>query len=192
MAEPPHRRPYTYGGRDCQAPLNEPSRHDAIHGLVRWLDWSLLRHDPSQVTLSCAVRPQPGYEWQLDLEITYQLDRAGLTVTLTAVNTDDEPAPFGVGFHPYLTLGTTVDALELTVPATTFLDPDTAGRTRDDDPRGRDAAGLHRGLVGFCRRSWIPRSATSRARAMGGLSPDCPIRPAADRSSCGSTAATAT
>ena len=115
---------YTYGGRDCQAPLNEPSRHDAIHGLVRWLDWSLQRHEQNRDTLSCAIRPQPGYEWQLDLEITYQLDQAGLTVTLTAVNTDDEPAPFGVGFHPYLTLGNTVDALELTVPATTFLDPD--------------------------------------------------------------------
>ena len=116
---------YTYGGRDCQAPLNEPSRHDAIHGLVRWLDWSLLRHDPSRVALACAVRPQPGYEWQLDLEVTYELDQGGLTVSLTAVNTDDEPAPFGVGFHPYLTLGTTVNALELTVPATTILDPDT-------------------------------------------------------------------
>ncbi|MGO4104912.1 aldose 1-epimerase family protein [Leifsonia sp. YAF41] len=115
---------YTYGGRDCQAPLNEPARHDAIHGLVRWLDWSPLRHDSNQVTLSCAVRPQPGYEWQLDLEINYLLDRSGLTVTFTAVNTDDESAPFGVGFHPYLTLGRAVDALELTVPGTAILDPD--------------------------------------------------------------------
>ena len=79
---------------------------------------------PNQVTLSCAVRPQPGYEWQLDLQITYTLDGTGLTVTFIAVNTDSEPAPFGVGFHPYLTLGTaTVDDLELTVPATAFLDP---------------------------------------------------------------------
>jgi aldose 1-epimerase len=115
---------YRYGGRDCQAPLNEVSRHDAIHGLVRWLDWTLLAHDPNQVTLSCALRPQPGYEWQLDLQITYTLDGAGLTVTFIAVNTDSEPAPFGVGFHPYVTLGTaTVDGLELTLPATAFLDP---------------------------------------------------------------------
>jgi aldose 1-epimerase len=119
---------YRYGGRDCQAPLNEVSRHDAIHGLVRWLDWTLLAHDPNQVTLSCALRPQPGYEWQLDLQITYTLDGAGLTVTFTAVNTDSEPAPFGVGFHPYLTLGTaTVDGLELTVPATAVLDPGGPG-----------------------------------------------------------------
>ena len=57
---------YRYGDRDCQAPLNELSRHDAIHGLVRWLDWSLVAHDPASVALSCAVRPQPGYEWHLE------------------------------------------------------------------------------------------------------------------------------
>ena len=77
------------------------SRHDAIHGLVRWLDWSLVERDLATITLACAVRPQPGYEWQLDLEITYAVDDAGLTVTFTAVNADSEPAPFGVGFHPY-------------------------------------------------------------------------------------------
>ena len=72
---------YRYGDRDCQAPINEVSRHTAIHGLVRWLDWSLVTHDPASVTLSCAVRPQPGYEWQLDLQITYALSQDGLAVT---------------------------------------------------------------------------------------------------------------
>jgi hypothetical protein len=48
---------YRYGDRDCKAPINEVSRHNAIHGLVRWLDWSLLAHDQTSVTLSCAVRP---------------------------------------------------------------------------------------------------------------------------------------
>jgi aldose 1-epimerase len=114
---------YRYGGRDCQAPINELGRNTAIHGLVRWLDWSPVGHESTSVTLSCAVRPQPGYEWQLDLEVTYALDDTGLTVTFQAVNADTERAPFGVGFHPYLTLGTTsIDRLQLTVPATSFLD----------------------------------------------------------------------
>jgi aldose 1-epimerase len=114
---------YRYGDRDCQAPLNEVSRHGAIHGLVRWLDWYLVAHDETSVNLSCAVRPQPGYEWQLDLQITYALSQAGLVVTCQAVNADSEPAPFGVGFHPYLTLGMAVDGLTLTVPAATYLEP---------------------------------------------------------------------
>ena len=90
---------YSYGGRECQAPLNEPSRHDAIHGLVRWLDWSVVTHESDQVTLACTVRRQPAYEWQVDIEITYAVDVSGLTVTLVARNADNEPAPFGVGFH---------------------------------------------------------------------------------------------
>lgn len=115
---------YEYGGRQCQAPLNEPSRHDAIHGLVRWSDWSLVAHLEASVTLSYAMRPQPGYEWLLELELTYELDDAGLTVTLRARNLDSARAPFGVGFHPYLSVGATaIDDLELTVPATRTLDP---------------------------------------------------------------------
>jgi aldose 1-epimerase len=121
---------YQYGGHECRAPINEPSRNTAIHGLVRWLDWSLVAHGQTSVTLSCAVRPQPGYEWQLDLEVTYALDRNGLTVTLDAVNVDAERAPFGVGFHPYLTLGSpSIDRLDLTLPATIYRDPDGPGGT---------------------------------------------------------------
>jgi aldose 1-epimerase len=115
---------YQYGGRDCQAPINELSRNTAIHGLVRWLDWSLVAYDSTSVTLACAVRPQPGYEWQLDLTVAYALDDAGLTVTCQAVNVGSAKAPFGVGFHPYLSLGTaSIEALHLTVPAASYLDP---------------------------------------------------------------------
>ncbi|MET0523196.1 MAG: aldose 1-epimerase family protein [Nocardioides sp.] len=120
---------YRYGDRDCQAPLNEVSRHDAIHGFVRWLDWSPVAHDPASVALSCAVRPQPGYEWHLELGIEYRLGPAGLTVSFRATNVGGERAPFGLGFHPYLTTGTdSIDGLELTLPATTYLGPDGAAR----------------------------------------------------------------
>ncbi|MGH1563000.1 aldose 1-epimerase family protein [Mumia sp. DW29H23] len=135
---------YTFGRRECQAPLNELSRHDAIHGLVRWLDWTCVEHTASSVTLRCTVRPQPGYEWHLDLEITYALDAAGLRVTLDARNADVEAAPFGVGFHPYLTLGRRpIDGLMLTVPATAdaswdhdFRTPRHLGSTRLDNAFG--------------------------------------------------------
>ena len=131
---------YQYGGRACQAPLNEVSRHDAIHGLVRWLDWTLVERDRATVTLACALRPQPGYEWHLDLQVTYALDDAGLTVTFQAVNAGREPAPFGVGFHPYLTLGTAaIDGLDLTVPAAGFLDPNGPAGEADADRGGGDS-----------------------------------------------------
>jgi aldose 1-epimerase len=113
---------YTYGRHECQAPLNEVSRRTAIHGLVRWLDWSPVAREDASVSLACRIRPQPGYEWRVDLEVAYAVGERGLTVRLLARNTGDERAPFGAGFHPYLTLGAPVDGLELTVPATHYLD----------------------------------------------------------------------
>jgi aldose 1-epimerase len=121
---------YQYGGHDIQCPLTEPARSNAIHGLVRWLDWGLVERQPDSVTLSCAVRPQPGYEWQLRLQVTYQLGDGGLTVRLNAVNTGDERAPFAAGFHPYLKIaGRQVDDLALRIPATRYLADNYTGTT---------------------------------------------------------------
>jgi aldose 1-epimerase len=115
---------YRFKDQDCQAPLNEPARHDAIHGLVRWLDWTLVGHDGSSVSLACTLWPQPGYEWQLELLAGYALADDGLIVTLRAVNVDSRPAPFGAGSHPYLAIGPgTADDAELLVPAVSYLDP---------------------------------------------------------------------
>jgi aldose 1-epimerase len=61
---------------------------------------------------------QSGYPWTLDLHVLYDLSADGLTVTQTATNLSDRPAPYACGAHPYLTAGTPpVDGWELTVPA---------------------------------------------------------------------------
>ena len=119
---------YEYGGRRCQAALDEPGRHDAIHGLVRWLQWSTVAYDLTSVHLACALAAQPGYPWHLDLAITYALAAGGLSVTVVVTNRDSERAPFGAGFHPYLTLAVDpVDGLLLAVPATTTRQASPAG-----------------------------------------------------------------
>jgi aldose 1-epimerase len=115
---------YRYHDQECEAPLNEPSRQNAIHGLVRWLDWNPVAHDATSVSLACSLRPQPGYEWQLELVVRYALGDGGLTVDLRAVNVDSRRAPFGAGFHPYLAVGSgTADDAELLLPAASYLDP---------------------------------------------------------------------
>ena len=118
---------YSYRGQTCQAPLNEPDRHDAIHGLARWLDWHEIARSDDSTTLACTIRPQPGYEWQLELQVAYTLGADGLAVTLQARNVDTDTAPFGAGFHPYLRVGADpVDGLDLHLPARAHLDPETA------------------------------------------------------------------
>lgn len=109
---------YRFEGADLQLPLTEPEKGNAIHGLVRWVPWQLQARSEESLRLGTVLRPQPGYPFLLDLTAEYRLGPAGLDVLVSATNVGNGPAPYGVGQHPYLTLGTgTVDTVLLTVPA---------------------------------------------------------------------------
>jgi aldose 1-epimerase len=108
--------------------------------MVRWLDWSEVSLTEHDVVLACVLRPQPGYAWQLSLQVGYLLAADGLTVTAAATNESDEPAPFGLGFHPYLGLGTAVDGLELRAPARSYV---PAPADPDERPTPVDVTGSH-------------------------------------------------
>jgi aldose 1-epimerase len=119
---------YTFRGETFQAALNEPERANAIHGLVRWRPWACVAEGDDAVELACVVTPEPGYPCRLALGVEYRLGGDGLTVTATAVNRSATTAPFGIGFHPYLTVGTpTVDSASLTMPARRRLVMDERG-----------------------------------------------------------------
>jgi aldose 1-epimerase len=124
---------YSFEGRDGQAALDEPATRNAIHGLVRWWPWRTAARTASAVTLACVLHPQPGYPWRLELSVEYRLAADGLTVTASARNGSDVPAPFGIGFHPYLTVGTDViDLSLLTIPARRRLVTDELGLPSGD------------------------------------------------------------
>lgn len=116
---------YRFGGRDEKLPLSEPDRLNASHGLVRWALWQLAEQTVDSLTVTYPLLPQAGWDWLLDLSITYRLTSDGLEVTTSATNIGDERAPFGYGAHPYLTTGEqVVDDLTLTVPAQSVLEVD--------------------------------------------------------------------
>jgi aldose 1-epimerase len=119
---------YEFNGVRAQAGLNEPERRNAIHGLVRWLPWTVQTRHQNQVSLRLQLHPSPDYPFSLLLEISYRVGREGLTVTTTARSLEDGPVPFGLGFHPYLTAGPeTVDGAILQLPAHDTLDLDDRG-----------------------------------------------------------------
>ncbi|MDX6230614.1 MAG: aldose 1-epimerase [Frankiales bacterium] len=119
---------YRFADEDQQLALSEPSNHNAIHGLVRWRPWTLVDHGEDRLSVEVVLLPQPGYPFWLRLRNDYRLDADGLTVTTTATNIGHRPLPYGLGFHPYLTLGSeTIDADVLTVPAATWLQVDERG-----------------------------------------------------------------
>jgi aldose 1-epimerase len=119
---------YRANGEDQQLALTEPARHNAIHGLVRWMNWTRTVHEPNRVVLELVLHPQPGYPFVLGLSVDYRLGAGGLTVATTATALGDRPCPYGAGAHPYLTVGTgLVDGAVLEAPGATRLEADEQG-----------------------------------------------------------------
>jgi aldose 1-epimerase len=113
---------YAFDGRDLQLALSEPDKRNASHGLARWAAWSPEEHTPTSISLGYRLMAQTGYPWTLDLHVLYDLSADGLTVTQTATNLSDRPAPYASGAHPYLCAGPgPVDGWELTLPASVRL-----------------------------------------------------------------------
>jgi aldose 1-epimerase len=114
---------YSFDGSDHQLALSEPTKRNAIHGLLRWRPWQVLEHGPNHVVMGVRLHPSPGYPFALDVSIAYELEQdAGLTVTTTAVNVGERACPYGTGQHPYLSPGAgLVDDCLLELPARTRI-----------------------------------------------------------------------
>ncbi len=116
---------YRWAGVDHQLPLDEPELGNAIHGLVRWVNWVSAEQSDGRLVMCHRLHARGGYPFCLDLVASFSLGETGLAVTFAATNLGDQPAPFGAGAHPYLTLGDEpVDAWKLRLPAETVLHAD--------------------------------------------------------------------
>jgi aldose 1-epimerase len=144
---------YSFEGAEAQAPLNEPSRGNAIHGLVRWMPWQMVSRAQNRVSMTCDLHPSPGYPFTLRLTIEYRLGRDGLTVLSDAQNLGPTDLPFGLGFHPYLTVGSpTVDLTRLRVPAKERLISDDRGLPTGRAPVAATEFDFNQGrLIGVTR-----------------------------------------
>ncbi|WP_245858844.1 aldose 1-epimerase family protein [Luteimicrobium subarcticum] len=120
---------YTFDGTEYQVPVTEPARGTALHGLVCWDRWSVVARETTQTSDAIELRvvpvPQPGYPFGLKVTVRYALDADGLTVTTRARATGAQAAPFGLGFHPWLsTRGAAVDDCTLRLDATDHVTVD--------------------------------------------------------------------
>lgn len=123
---------FPFAGQDLQLALTEPDRHHAIHGLVRWANWTATANDGDRVVMEHVLHPQPGYPFTLGLAVEYRLGAGGLSVETTATNLGRQPCPYGAGAHPYLTVGTErVDDVVLTLPASEYFVADEGGIPRE-------------------------------------------------------------
>ncbi|MGI8506762.1 MAG: aldose 1-epimerase family protein [Solirubrobacteraceae bacterium] len=119
---------YSFDGSDHQLPLTEPAKHNAIHGLVRWANWTAASREREHVRMEYLLHPQSGWPFALALAIEYSLSDDGLTVRTAASNVGSGACPYGAGAHPYLTLGTeTIDSLRLEAPGQRYMTSDDRG-----------------------------------------------------------------
>jgi aldose 1-epimerase len=116
---------YEFAGERYQLPLSEPEKGNSIHGLVRWVNWTLANRDRGRARMEYVLHPQEGYPFTLALSIEYSLGDGGLTVRSSATNVGQRPCPYGAGAHPYLTVGTElIDSCTLQAPGSTWLRAD--------------------------------------------------------------------
>nr|WP_130416705.1 aldose 1-epimerase family protein [Xylanibacterium ulmi] len=116
---------YTVDGTTYELAQSEPARGNALHGLACWTRWSLVQTTASSVTLELALPAQKGWPFQLVSQARYALSDAGLEVTLTTRNVGVGTAPYGVGFHPWLSPGgASLDECTVRLDATTHVTVD--------------------------------------------------------------------
>ena len=58
---------YHFDGKRYQVPLTEPEKHNAIHGLLRWRPWQILRQSAAGATMGIRLFPMQGYPFLLEV-----------------------------------------------------------------------------------------------------------------------------
>jgi aldose 1-epimerase len=116
---------YQFDGHNLQLPIDEQATRTANHGLTRWANWTVEAEAENRATARLVLHPRPGYPFALAVEVDYVLDSEGLSVRTVARNVGRTRLPFGIGFHPYLTVGSPlVNSARLMLRAARFLETD--------------------------------------------------------------------
>jgi aldose 1-epimerase len=133
---------YSFDGQDHQLELTEPEKQNAIHGLLRWRNWSALERSSDWVVLGTRLHPTDRWPFTLDVSVRYALDDDGLRVVTHARNAGRSACPYACGQHPYLSPGpgVKVDDCTLELRAATRIDTDSERQlpTGSEPVRGSD------------------------------------------------------
>src|SRR5262252_8992682 len=86
------------------------------------MNWEPAQVRANALSMLIVLHAQPGYPFTVRLEHEYSLGDDGLTVTHSMRNIGASPVPYGVGMHPYFTVGTpTIDESVLSQPAAQYF-----------------------------------------------------------------------
>ncbi|UIP59317.1 aldose 1-epimerase family protein [Agromyces marinus] len=116
---------WTHGETTHQLAITEPPRNTAIHGLLRYTEYTPVDRDRDSVTLAATIHPQLGYPFLVRTAVRYELVSDGMKVTHFLENLGADPAPVAVGTHPYLKIGgVPTEELTLRLDAASHIEVD--------------------------------------------------------------------
>ena len=115
---------YKFQGKTYRLPINEPSLNNSLHGLVFDKEFMLLDVDEHAGSLKLGYnynKDSNGYPFKVYLENTFQIFENSLTITTIIENKSRQTIPLGHGWHPYFTLGNSIDEAFLEIAATEYF-----------------------------------------------------------------------
>lgn len=100
---------YQWEGREYHLPPAHPGDPNAIHGFCAKVPWSDVRATGASAATGKfrlsrdAAAVAGSWPGDLELSITFELADHALRMAARVTNVDDDPVPFGLGYHPYFT-----------------------------------------------------------------------------------------
>ncbi len=109
---------YKFNETEYQLELTDKGFNNALHGFLYELPFSIHHIDENLgiLSLDSYFNGAVGYPFQLYFKNTFQLKERELIITSYVGNESETHVPFGMGWHPYISTGTSVDLLQLKMP----------------------------------------------------------------------------
>ncbi len=113
---------YAFNNREYQLPVNWPAEGHAIHGLFDKVAFQIIDQEENEehAKLILAFDYEgdiEGYPFPCTIRVGYTLHNLGLACATAVDNIGEAEMPVGDGWHPYFTLGESIDDCLLTFPA---------------------------------------------------------------------------
>jgi aldose 1-epimerase len=88
-------------GKEYQLPPNWPGVRHPMHGEGWAKPWQVVRHDRHSAELVHAHDGAAGWPFRYQARQTFRLEPDGLFVVMAIDNLEPQPAPAGLGLHPF-------------------------------------------------------------------------------------------
>jgi len=109
---------YTFGKKEYSIQKSLPAKH-SLHGLLYDKAFKIVSETANELNASVTMKYEyraedPGYPFNYDCIVTWQLEAENkLTVTTECINKDEGLIPMQDGWHPYFSLGDSINDLQL-------------------------------------------------------------------------------